>query len=86
VVDCWRASYEGEPFVRIEEAPPSTKQVYGSNVCALYADFDERTGYAVLVSVIDNLVKGAAGQAVQNMNVMFGIPETTGLTRDGVWP
>ncbi len=86
VYDCWTRFYADEPFVRTQGAPPSTKQVHGSNTCALYADFDERTGHAVLVSVIDNLVKGAAGQAVQNMNLMLGLPEVAGLPTDGVWP
>ena len=86
IADCWRKAYAGEPFVRVQDAPPSTKQVHGSNVCALFADFDRRTGHAVLVSVLDNLVKGAAGQAVQNMNLMFGLPEASGLSTEGVWP
>ena len=86
VVGCWQSAYEGEPFVRVQSEPPSTKQVHGSNSCALFADYDERTGHAVLVSVIDNLVKGASGQAVQNMNLMFELPETAGLQTAGVWP
>lgn len=86
VIDCWNSQYRDEPFVRIANDPPSTKEVHGSNSCVLFADFDDRTGHAVLVSVIDNLVKGAAGQAVQNMNLVFGLPETTGLTATGVWP
>jgi N-acetyl-gamma-glutamyl-phosphate reductase len=86
VLDCWSSAYQGEPFVRVQSDPPSTKQVHGSNTCALFADFDERTGFAVLVSVIDNLVKGASGQAVQNMNLMFDLPETAGLQVAGVWP
>jgi N-acetyl-gamma-glutamyl-phosphate reductase len=83
---CLDEAYKGEPFVRRQESPPSTKQVHGSNMCILFADYDERTGHAVLVSVIDNLVKGAAGQAVQNMNLMLGLPETAGLPSNGVWP
>jgi N-acetyl-gamma-glutamyl-phosphate reductase len=86
IYDCWIRSYQDEPFVRIQDVAPSTKQVHGSNTCVLYADFDERTGHAVLVSVIDNLVKGAAGQAVQNMNLMLGLPESAGLPTEGVWP
>jgi N-acetyl-gamma-glutamyl-phosphate reductase len=55
------------------------KHVRGSNFVDIYADWDDRTGTAVIVSSIDNLVKGAAGQAVQNMNLMFDLPEETGL-------
>lgn len=82
----YREAYAREPFVKVVGSPPSTKQVLGSNRCDLFWDFDARTGYAVVTAVIDNLVKGAAGQAVQNMNVMFGLPETLGLPKDGVWP
>jgi len=60
--------------------------VLGSNRCAISVSVDERLGYAVVCSVIDNLVKGMAGQAIQNMNLMAGIPEETGLPMDGVWP
>jgi N-acetyl-gamma-glutamyl-phosphate reductase len=86
IYESWIDKYSEEPFVRTVGAPPSTKQVHGSNSCLLYSDVDERTGYAVLVSVIDNLVKGAAGQAIQNMNLMLGLPETSGLAAEGVWP
>lgn len=78
--------YRNEPFVRLVEAPPSTKQVLGTNRCDLWADFDPRTGHAILISVLDNLGKGAAHQAIQSMNLMLGIPETTGLTVDAIWP
>ena len=82
----YREAYRSEPFVRVQDTPPSTKQVSGSNRCDIAVFYDERTGHAVVQSVIDNLVKGAAGQAIQNMNLMLGIPETTGLPMDGVWP
>jgi N-acetyl-gamma-glutamyl-phosphate reductase len=78
--------YRGRPFVRVVAKPPSTKQVLGSNRCDLYADYDPSTGYAIIVSVLDNLGKGAAGQAVQSTNLMFGLPEETGLAQNGVWP
>jgi N-acetyl-gamma-glutamyl-phosphate reductase len=78
--------YRAEPFVVVSDRQPSTKQVHGSNACVICPNFDERTGFAVITSVIDNLGKGAAGQAVQNMNLMFNLPETTGLTANGVWP
>lgn len=78
--------YAGRPFVRLVDQVPSTKQVLGSNRCDIYVTVDPRTQMAVIVSVIDNLVKGAAGQAIQNMNVAFGLPESTGLPIHGVWP
>ncbi len=71
--------YADEPFVRLRETPPTLKEVRGTNLCDLYLTFDERTGRIIVISVIDNLVKGAAGQAVHNMNLMFGLEETTGL-------
>jgi len=78
--------YRDENFVRVQDALPSTKQVLGSNRCDISVNADERSGYAVICSVIDNLVKGMAGQAIQNMNLMAGIAETTGLPMDGMWP
>jgi len=78
--------YREEPFVRVAEAPPSTKQTRGSNMCLVYPTVDVRTERLVVVSVLDNLVKGAAGQAVQNMNLMLGIPETTALDMPAVYP
>ena len=81
-----RETYGGSPFVRVVESLPETKQVVGSNRCDLYATIDEHTNYLVTTSVIDNLVKGAAGQAIQNMNIMFGFDETAGLPIHGVWP
>lgn len=85
--DLWLARYAGRPCVRVQEHGfPSTKAVLGSNACVLACAMDDRTGFAVLVSVIDNMVKGAAGQAIQNMNLMAELPEATGLPLDGVWP
>ena len=81
-----RDTYGGSPFVRVVDSLPETKQVVGSNRCDLYATIDEHTNYLVTTSVIDNLVKGAAGQAIQNMNIMFGFDETAGLPIHGVWP
>jgi N-acetyl-gamma-glutamyl-phosphate reductase len=63
----YRDFYKDEPFVRVAEAPPHTKQTWGSNTCLVYPTIDRRTGRLVVISAIDNLVKGAAGQAVQNM-------------------
>jgi N-acetyl-gamma-glutamyl-phosphate reductase len=78
--------YRDEPFVRVVDAPPQTKHVRGSNFCAVYPTVDPRTGRLVVVSCLDNLVKGAAGQAVQSMNVMLGLPETAGLEGLGLYP
>jgi len=71
--------YEKEYFVRVVDNPPSVKNVRGSNFCDLYATYDERTSRIITISAIDNLVKGAAGQAIQNMNLMFRIIEKSGL-------
>ena len=78
--------YRDEPFVRIVDIPPKSKHTCGSNLCLIYPTIDDRTGRLIVVSCIDNLVKGAAGQAVQNMNLMFGFPETTGLDALPVFP
>jgi len=72
-------AYRDEPFVRVVTDPPSTSHVSGSNLCLLWLKVDQRGGRILILSVIDNLVKGAAGQAVQALNVLFGLPETTGL-------
>ncbi|HWD41889.1 MAG TPA: N-acetyl-gamma-glutamyl-phosphate reductase [Fimbriimonas sp.] len=82
----YRDFYADRIFVAIQDSLPNTKQVTGSNRAIISANYEERTGYAVVCSVIDNLVKGAAGQAIQNMNIMLGLPEETGLPLDGLWP
>lgn len=81
VIAYHRQYYSGKPFVRVRDAGqwPATKQVLGSNFCDLGFHADPDRQVLTIVSVIDNLVKGAAGQAVQNMNVRFGWPEDTGL-------
>ena len=84
--ELYREFYRGEPFVRVVDSPPATKQVAGSNMCLVYPTVDPRTERLVVVSVIDNLVKGAAGQAIQNMNAMLGLAETTGLEAPAVYP
>ncbi|MDQ0268765.1 N-acetyl-gamma-glutamyl-phosphate reductase [Cytobacillus purgationiresistens] len=80
--------YNECPFVRIrtEKNYPSVKEVAGSNYCDIGLNVDERTGRLTIISVIDNLMKGAAGQAVQNANIMFGINETTGLDFIPLYP
>ncbi len=84
----YREFYDGEEFVRIlpEGAFPSTAYVKGSNCCDIGLTVDRRTGRVVVVSTIDNLVKGAAGQAVQNMNIMSGFPENMGLDGLALFP
>jgi N-acetyl-gamma-glutamyl-phosphate reductase len=75
----YATAYAGEPFVRVVPEPPSTKHTTGSNHVLLYVHLDERTGRIVAIGVEDNLVKGAAGQAVQAFNLVHGLPETAGL-------
>jgi N-acetyl-gamma-glutamyl-phosphate reductase len=82
----YRDFYKDAPFVRVADSPPHTKQTLGSNLCLVYPTVDQRTGKLVVISAIDNLVKGAAGQAVQNMNLMLGFPETTGLEALAIYP
>lgn len=81
-------AYAGEPFITLVTAPawPATGSVAGSNGVHLQAAADERAGRAVVVAAIDNLGKGAAGQAIQDANLMLGLPETAGLTAIGVAP
>jgi N-acetyl-gamma-glutamyl-phosphate reductase len=71
--------YAGETFVEVCDAPPQLKDVAGTNHCRIFPHVDERAGRLVVISAIDNLMKGASGQAVQNMNVMLGLPEHEGL-------
>ncbi len=88
LLQLYRDFYKDEFFVRVhpEGVYPQTKYVYGSNFCDIGLKFDARTGRVVIVSVIDNLVKGASGQAIQNMNILFGLPEKTGLDYPALWP
>ncbi|CAM2935695.1 N-acetyl-gamma-glutamyl-phosphate reductase [Paenibacillus sediminis] len=88
LIQLYRQYYEGRPFVRIRDAGgwPATKEVYGSNYCDIGFAVDQRTGRVTIISVIDNLVKGAAGQAIQNLNLMMGWDESVGLTRTPVYP
>ncbi|ALC80709.1 MULTISPECIES: N-acetyl-gamma-glutamyl-phosphate reductase [Bacillus] len=86
--ELYKEFYQDSYFVRIRDIGnyPSTKEVYGSNYCDIAVAADERTGRVTIVSVIDNLVKGAAGQAVQNFNLMNGWPEETGLLFSPIYP
>ena len=78
--------YSNERFVKILPDPPSTKHTLGSNSCIIYVTVDERTNTFIAISAIDNLIKGAAGQAVQNMNILFGLPEDEGLRNLSIYP
>lgn len=82
------ACYDREPFVHVLPAgrSPATRDVRGSNHCLIGVFPDRAPGRAILLSAIDNLVKGASGQAIQNMNVMCGLPETMGLEQEALFP
>jgi len=75
----YRDAYAAEAFVEVVEAPPGTREVRETNFCRLFAAADGHTGKVLVFSAIDNLWKGTSSQAVQNLNVMFGLPETAGL-------
>ena len=83
LVDLYKKFYEGRSFVRVLEEGkyPSIKNVVETNYLEIGFAIDERTNKLIVISAQDNLVKGASGQAVQNMNIMFGLPETTGLEK-----
>ncbi|ANE46730.1 N-acetyl-gamma-glutamyl-phosphate reductase [Paenibacillus swuensis] len=87
-IDLYKQFYEGRRFVRIiaKGKWPATKEVWGSNYCNIGFSADARTGRVTIVSVIDNLVKGAAGQAIQNMNLMMGWDEALGLGLTPAFP
>ena len=82
----YEAAYAGEPFVTVSERSPSTKATLGSNSAHLTARCDPRTGWVVALCALDNLGKGASGQAVQCANLLCGLEETTGLATVGVYP
>ena len=78
--------YANDPFVIVVDAPPATKQVQGSNYCFVYPTIEAETGRLISIAVLDNLVKGAAGEGVQCMNILAGLAETTGLDGLPVYP
>jgi N-acetyl-gamma-glutamyl-phosphate reductase len=78
--------YDAEPFVVVTDSPPSTKATMGANAAHVSAQVDPRTGWVVSLCALDNLVKGASGQAIQCANAALGLPETTGLPTAGVYP
>jgi N-acetyl-gamma-glutamyl-phosphate reductase len=86
VLDALRDAYDDEPFVVVTEAPPSTKATAGSNTAHVTARVDSRTGWVLVLCALDNLVKGASGQAIQCANAALSLPETTGLPVAGLYP
>jgi N-acetyl-gamma-glutamyl-phosphate reductase len=88
LTDIYRAFYDQEPFIHVltEGDLPRTKNVWGTNRCEIAVQYDPRSSTILVVSVIDNLVKGASGQAVQNMNVVFELPEPSGLESLALYP
>jgi N-acetyl-gamma-glutamyl-phosphate reductase len=79
VRDLFRAAYEGEPFVELADRPPGVRDVRETNLCRIHATVEPATGRVLVFAAIDNLWKGAAGQAVQDLNLMLGLPEEAGL-------
>ncbi|MFN0159224.1 MAG: N-acetyl-gamma-glutamyl-phosphate reductase [Bacteroidota bacterium] len=79
VIALYRSYYSNEPFVRVRDQAPQIKHVVQTNYCDIHVVVDARTNQLIITSVIDNLIKGAAGQAIQNLNIMLGVPEQTGL-------
>ena len=86
VLDLLAGAYRDEPFVVVSERSPSTKATLGSNSVHITARADTRTGWVVVIAALDNLVKGASGQAVQCANLALGIDETAGLASAGLYP
>ncbi len=86
VHELYKKQYVDEPFVHVVHESPHTKWSYGTNSCFIHPFVDERTQRLVVISCLDNLVKGASGQAIQNANILYGLPETTGLTALAVYP
>jgi N-acetyl-gamma-glutamyl-phosphate reductase len=86
VLEALHDAYDAEPFVVVTDDPPSTKATAGANVAHVTARVDPRTGWVISLCALDNLVKGASGQAIQCANAALGLPETTGLPTAGVYP
>ena len=88
IEECYHTYYGSKPFIRLfgDSVLPETKAVRGSNFCDIAWKIDRRSGNLVLVSAIDNLIKGSSGEAVQNMNLMMGYPEEMGLNHLPIWP
>lgn len=82
----YKEQYGKEAFIRLIDEPPTTKAVRGSNLVDVWTKVDQRTGTLVMMASLDNLMKGAAGQAVQNMNILFGLDEKAGLDTIPLYP
>ncbi|MFH1560596.1 MAG: N-acetyl-gamma-glutamyl-phosphate reductase, partial [Chloroflexota bacterium] len=82
----YKSFYRDEPFVQVVDSSPMTKHTLGNNNCIVYPTVDLRTNRLMVISCLDNLVKGAAGQAIQNMNIMLDLPETEGLEQLALYP
>jgi N-acetyl-gamma-glutamyl-phosphate reductase len=78
--ELYHDAYEAEPFIELTSTPPGVRDVRETNICRISAHYDARVGRVIVFAVIDNLWKGAASQAVQNLNVMFGLPEGAGIS------
>jgi N-acetyl-gamma-glutamyl-phosphate reductase len=86
LMEIYNDFYKNEPFTKVVNYSPRTKYTLGNNVCFIYPWIDERTNRLISVGCLDNLVKGAAGQAIQNMNLMFDLPEELGIETLAVYP
>jgi N-acetyl-gamma-glutamyl-phosphate reductase len=87
LIGIYKEFYKDAPFVRVyESGEPCTKNVAGTNYCDIGLSINAESGTVIVMSVIDNLIKGAAGQAVQNMNLICGLEETTGLKAIALYP
>jgi len=86
VRDIYQEYYKDEAFTKVVDSPPATKQTLGNNDCLVFPTVNKENGMLIVVSCIDNLVKGAAGQAIQNMNLMSGFSESSGLEQLAVYP
>ncbi len=86
LLELYRSDYGDEPFVVVTDGSPSTKACLGANTAHVTVRADQRTGWLVAIAAIDNLTKGASGQAVQCANLLTGLPEQTGLSTTGVYP
>jgi N-acetyl-gamma-glutamyl-phosphate reductase len=82
----YRDFYAGEPFVHVTDGSPATKATLGSNAVHVTVRYDGRTDTVLAIGALDNLVKGASGQALQNANLVLGLPETTALSTIGLMP
>ncbi len=78
--------YKDKPFVKVVESSPHTKHTWGNNLCFIHPTIDRRGEKLIVICCLDNLVKGGAGQAIQSMNLMLGLPETTGLQAPAIYP